>query len=175
MIPRPNQRRGVTLVELLAAMATMTIIMGVGAALLTMLLKLSDSGHEHAEGQAALARAARTFREDVRNASEVSGCEAGKASDRLVLTSGDWGVAYSVAKTGLVRVEWIADVVLEQETMPMSGPSRFERPDEPGPPVVTLLLERADRAGARTPAKPLRIDAALGASTRFRTSGGTSR
>lgn len=177
MRPRGSRRRGVTLVELLAAMTTLTIILGLGAALLTMLLKLTDSGHEHAEAEAAVARVARLFREDVRNAEEVSGCEPGKASGRIRLTSGDWGVEYSASKTALLRVEWIADVLLEQErvTLPVSEPPRFERPGEGPPAMVALVLERSKRKEASPAAKPLRIEAALGASRRFRSEGGTTR
>lgn len=169
---RSKARAGLTLIEVVTAMTVMTIVMGLCVALITMLLKLSDSGTRHASDEAALMRVARLFREDVRAASEVVPKGGGK---RLVLRSFDGGeVEYSASRDGLWRVASWGDDTVKEERLPLPPTSspRFEA----GRKVVALLIDRRQRT-ATDGAKPrvLRIEAAPGAHERFTAKGGDPR
>ncbi len=169
---RANTRAGLTLIEVVTAMTVMTTVLGLSVALIAMLLKLSDSGHRHASDEAALMRAARLFREDVRAAAQAVPEGGGK---RLWLGSVDGGsVEYSASREGLMRVAMWDDDVIKQERLPLPPKSspRFEVDRN----VVALLLDRR-QPGSTDRARPrvLRIEAAPGARERFTASGGGTR
>jgi type II secretory pathway component PulJ len=169
---RTRNRAGFSIVEAMAAMTVITIVMGVCLALVTMLLKLPDAAHQHATDEAARSRVARLFREDVRAASRVVSKDQGK---RLSLRSGDGvSVEYAASGEGLSRVAWLGDQVAKEERLPLPPRSaaRFEFRDG----VVALLLDRrAVRGDDSAKSRVLRVEAAVGASLRFRPRGETSR
>ena len=173
---RPKSRRGITLVELLAAMATLTIVLGLAVALITMLLKLSASGQDGMANDLALARVSRLFREDVRAAGEVRQVAAGTPSKRLSLVSGESSVEYWANGDRIDRSEWEAGELVKQERLtllPSSSP-RFERRTEPGRTVVVLVIDRSAKTPGGSKLREYRVEATAGASLRFE-SGGPSR
>ena len=179
-ITRPaRRRRGITLVELMAAMTTLTIILAVCAALMTMLMRLDGSGRDHVANEATLARLARAFRADVREADRVEPLAAGKPSNGLSLADGaSHSVEYAIVKGAVVRREWWDDVVVAQErfTLPASASPRFERLPGDGPAILALVLDRRSaKAVGEAATHPYRIEAASGAARRFSAKEGPSR
>ncbi len=172
-------RRGFSLVEMLAVMATLSLVLGLCVALLEMLLRLNASGREHIENEAAIARMSRVFREDVRDAGEIARCPLGGQSTALslVVPGGDL-VEYQVIKDALVRKEWRRDEILAQERfrLPASSYGRFERHGENEQAVVSLVIDRRSKQGpVDANAHTFRIEATPGATRRFDEQGGEKR
>ncbi len=167
------RRRGLTLVELLAAFSTLTIVLAMCVALMTMLLKLSVSGRDGLANDVAIARLARLFREDVRWAREVRRVDEGKPSQRIALISNEMAVEYSANGDRLERIEWDGDELVQQErlTLPKSSSPRFERRTDSERGVVVLVLDRAAKSPGVAKVREFRIEATTGAAHRFEAGG----
>jgi prepilin-type N-terminal cleavage/methylation domain-containing protein len=175
---RTAVRPGFTMVEVMASLAALTIVMGVCAALITMLFNLSDSGEKHAAQELAIARAARTFRHDVHVADAVETRPSGKPSTVLSLLLKDGSsIEYTAERGSIVRVETDGVMIVTQDRLflPEKSSPRFERHKEGDRIFLTLVF---DRRGAKTDdphaVRSFRVDAALGADSRFDRDGGTS-
>ena len=174
---RTAGRRGFTLVEIMASLAALTMVMGVCAALLAMLFNLSDSGEKHAAQELAIARAARTFRHDVHAADGVETRPSGKPSPGISLLLKDGSaIEYTAERDAIVRVETVGTTVVSQDRLilPQKASPRFERRKEGDRTFLTLVF---NRRGAKTDSplavRSFRVDAALGADSRFDRDGGT--
>ena len=167
-----GRRRGITLVEMLAAMAALLIVMGVVATLITALLGIESSGRDHAESEAQLARVAHFVRADVRAATVAQIAADPNAISRLTLKQGESGVTveYRLDQGDLIRVESAGKATKKQERFrlpPRSSP-RFERIDPSGRPFVALVVDRRSRQrGGGSVVRPFRVEASLGADARF--------
>jgi hypothetical protein len=173
-------RRGYSLVEMLAVMASMTVVMGLCVVLLELVLKLDTSGREHVDNEATIARLGRVFRGDVRGASEVARCDPGKDSSALALreSAGDRAVEYLVLKDRIVRAEWVAGELLKQEQflLPPRSSARFARRDPAGLARVALVFERRGKKGdGRVTVHEQWIEASPGSAGRFSPAAEASR
>ena len=180
MIARNRKpQRGYSLVEMLAVMATMTLVLGLCVALLEMILKLHSSGMQHIENEAAIARMARVFRNDVRSATEVTRCAIGKNSTTLGLSiGGESVIEYQVIKDSLLRSEWREDELVGQEQfrLPKTSSARFEHRESGGLDRVALVLERRGKTGqGEARSRPFQVEATRGANFRFELAGETTR
>ena len=169
MILRPKPR-GVTLVELMAAMATLTIVLALCAALVMMLLRVSTSGGDHMAEEAVIARAARLFRADVREAVAFRAGGPEDAASDLALDFGDGsGVEYAIASDSLIRVVHAGDFPITRDVLdlPKGSSPRFavDVPDPRG--LVRLLLNRSARSQGKAIVREMRIEAVLGSNHRF--------
>lgn len=171
----PGRRsRGLTLVELMAAFATLTLVLGVCAALITMLLKLSGTSRDHIADEIALARIARLFREDVRLASKCDMTSTRQPARRITLSTGPFVVEYALSRTGLTRTMQRDDEPLKYELLrlpPTASAMRFERQSADGADMIGLVLTRQAKSKGGAISHEFRIEAAAGASGRFQTRG----
>ncbi len=179
LTPKFRRRNGLTLVEIVAAMATMTMVLGVSIALLTVLFKLSDSGRKHAADEFAIARAARLFRQDLRSADSIETRPSGKPSPSLTLQL-DEGlmIEYLAERDGLLRIESCDGAIVEQEhlSLPDWSSPRFERRNENGLTFVTFVFDRRpSKTSPKLANREFRIEATVGADSRFDQTGGTTR
>lgn len=168
---RHRERRGVSLVEIMAAMTVLTVVLGLTVALLEMLLRLNTAGGEHAAHEATIARLGRAFRRDVRDADLVSRCDEGGTSGTLTLGHSGRApiVEYQIRKAEVVRVEWDGDEIVKQEryALPLNSAPRFERPVPKDRHVLALVVNRRARKTETGVVHPMRIEASLGAARRF--------
>ena len=95
---RPG-RRGFSLVEMLAAMSTGIILLGLATALIASLMKLDRAGRARLVEESRLDRLAHAFRADVRAATGVSP-GAGPAAVQLILPGGFVGVPRPARRRG---------------------------------------------------------------------------
>lgn len=167
-----RKRRGITLIELLVVLASMTFVLGVCVALMTMLLKLSDSAERHTALEVSIAKLARAFRDDVRSAEEVNLQTKGRELAYAAWLSGDGTtVEYTVASDAIYRSETLGDAMVGREEFPLPAKSfpRFERIEREGRVFVAVVF---DRRGAKSESslaiRLFRIEAALGENSRFR-------
>lgn len=175
-IARRRRPRGLTLVELMAALATLTMVLGVCASLVAMLLKFAASGRDHARDEAAVARFARLFREDVRGADDVYLEPTSGPATRLELsTGGEYIVAYVGTRTGVVRTEGTRSEMLKSESihLPTKTVLRFERQSIAGGEVISAVLTRKARSPGGAKPHDFRIDASFNAHSRFSPKGAT--
>ena len=166
----PRKRQGVTLVEMMAAMATLTIVLALCAAMVMMLLRVSTSGGDHMADEAVIARAARLFRADVREAVAFRAGGPEDAASDLALDFGDGsGVDYAIARDSLIRVVHAGDFPITQDVidLPKGSSPRFAvgAPDLRG--HMGLLLNRSARSPAGAIVREMRIEAILGSNHRF--------
>lgn len=175
---RTVRRRGFTLVEIMAALAAFTIVAGVCASLMAMLFELSDSGEKHAAQEMAIARAARTFRHDVHEADAVETRSSGKPSTLISLRQKDGSsIEYTADRDSLVRVETAGNTVVSQDrlSLPEKASPQFERREEGNRVFLTLVFNRRGaKSDSPLAVRVFRVDATLGADSRFDRDGGTS-
>ncbi|MDB5351530.1 MAG: hypothetical protein JWN86_2777 [Planctomycetota bacterium] len=170
--PGRTPRRGYTLVEMLAVMATLTLILGLCVALMELLLKLNTSGKDHVETEARLSRSARIFRDDVHEAGEIKRCEPGTSSTTIELVRPDHDrvVEYQWIKNDLVRNEWSAGEIVKRERFPLpaQASAHFEHRSDGGRSVAAYVVHRRGKQ-ASGPAvdHAFRIEAMVGAAFRF--------
>jgi type II secretory pathway pseudopilin PulG len=166
-----TRRRGFTLIELMAVVTTTAIVMAVSAVLVHSLLRIDRDSRARAVEDMALAKMARAFRADVREAVGVKEDEAPEGSPSpltLALPDGR-SVAYRMGKGGLVRTRKAGDEAAGTETyrLPRRSSVRWHIEPEGEPRAVGLVLLRRDGEGREGPSEFLRIEAMLGRDHRF--------
>jgi len=156
MSGKTARRGGFTLVEMLAAISTGVILLGLATMLIAALVKLDKAGRARLAEESHLDRLARAFRADV-HAPTGLGPGAGPAALTLTLPEGR-AVAYRAVAGAVIRVRVVgADRREDRYPLPARSTARFD----PGRDAVGLFVDRAPgRAG-------LRIDAVLGSDHRF--------
>ncbi len=158
-------RGGYSLVEMLVAMFVLTTFLGLGVALIELMLKLGDGGQRTVETVQVASRLARFLRDDVRAADRVE-LPAGAAPPYRELTligPGALRVRYVVEKGTLVRERRDGDAPGPVERFVLPRPSaRFELEPAESPRFVGFVMDR--RPGTRRgPSQDFRIEARLSA------------
>jgi prepilin-type N-terminal cleavage/methylation domain-containing protein len=166
--------RGFTLVEVLLAMGALTIVLGLCAGLLHVLLRLDRTGRDYVTETASVGRLARQFRTDVHAASESRALDPDQTQPaRLKLTlPDDRTIVYEARPRIFRRTERRRGAVERQETysLPFCRAGQFVVKRDQGRLWVQLRLcrgaEPAGRGGAGILRHDLQIDALAGKDTR---------
>ncbi len=175
-----NRRRGVSLIEMIAAMGIGAVMMGVAVSLLYTLLRTEGSGREHLRHSSVLGRLADQFRRDVHEAKSVGDLSDGEetvggVSDgegrQFELAPGRT-VTYRLEPGTLVRSEQVDGEVQRRESfaLPPGTTASIRIQAGTDPTIVSLMItpvaEPARQPGRRT----ARIDAVLARDRRFTSS-----
>jgi hypothetical protein len=168
MIASRRARRGYALVEIVLAIGTVAIVLGLCAGLLHVLLKLDRTGRSHVAETATIGRLARQFRQDVHAAATA---KPGPRGENLELRlPDDHTIVYETHERALTRVDQEGATPRRRETysLPSCPASGFEVSERDGKVWVRARLRRGlhdlaieavagrdrDRDRARREAKP---------------------
>ncbi len=170
-----NRRRGATLVEVMAMMAVLLIVMAMVALLIETLLKVETSGRQAIGAEGVISRVSGAFRKDVR---AFPRAELAGTTFSLLGDPANRSVEYTIETDAVLRQEFAGKTLVRREKFALSKRSapRFERFESSGKPLWSLVFDRRARKGERESiARPLRVEAALGADLRFAPGGEGSR
>ena len=155
--PRP----GFALIELLTTIAVLTILLGMAAGLIKLLLKLDQSGREAIVTASDQARLARTWRDDAHHAASANPLKID--GDRLVFPGLEGQtIAYSIRPHDVLRELSRGDKVQRRELYrrPLHTAVRFETSTEAGRPLASIIFQPDS---TRNPTgRSERIDAEVG-------------
>jgi hypothetical protein len=168
-----TRRAGASLIELMAVIAATSVLIGLSAGLLRLLMDVERSGDEHLARGMSLGQLGRQFRDDVRAATGVvqrEGDEPLKNGITLSLKDGQ-SVEYQVGEQSVVRFHRSSprDTQREVFQLPTGVRARLEtRPrDDDGREWATLIVSRqSSRTGGE-----YRVEAVVGGDHRFETKG----
>jgi hypothetical protein len=164
-----RQRRGITLIEVLALVTGAAIMLGLCAVTIQLLLRLHADSQAKVSSTLVLERLARQLRDDA-HASERASLDTGvakakdprpsltlapKTSESIRYVVGDHVVARDETKNGN-RIRH------ESYSLERDQTARFELFDESGHRMVRLLVTREPGTNRAEPPKPLEVVAALG-------------
>ena len=161
---RIARRRGAFLIEMLVTITVLTVLLGLGAGLLHILLRLDQKGREALDVAADQARFVATFRADVHAATTDPAPVV--AADHLTLTDSQAGrIEYTIRPRDLLREVHQGDKPRQREVYRLAQrtQARFGTTREAGRPWVTLQLDPPTRGGGRS----LRIEAEVGRAARW--------
>jgi type II secretory pathway component PulJ len=155
-----SSRRGFTIVEVLLVVGAVSLVLGLCAGLLHVLLRLDRTGRAHLVETTTVGRLARQFRQDVHAATRakpVAGAD-GPLSNLELAFPEDRIVAYEAREHALVRTQNHGAEVERRETytLPFRREPRFLVRDDEGKVWVSLRLPRG--AESDTGPKSLRHD-----------------
>ena len=162
-----TDRRGFSLLEMLVAVTVGSVLMGIGVAILTLLLRLDRTGREHAHRAVVLGRLAEQFRDDVHAA--LRPMPAGtdhRAPWRLDLGP-DRTVSYRITPESVERDETAPGKPVRHESYPLPEgcAARVSLSADRTAQVASLIVAPA---GTPSPTShQLRVDAVLGRDRRF--------
>ena len=137
------RRRGVFLIEMLVTITVLMVLLGLGASLLHLVLRLDQAGRDAFDIAADQARLGQTFRQDVRQASAEPAPDLGPDHLALILPD-DRRVDYSIRPHDLLREVRDGAKVRQREVYrrPARSSARFERLSEAGRPLIALIIDR---------------------------------
>jgi len=159
----PSRRRGFSLVELLTTITVLTILLGLCAGLIRVLLTLDQSGRDAMAIASDQVRLSRTFRDDVHRS--LLNVPPTIQPDRLTLSLPDDSLAdYTVRPSDVLRVLRQGGKVRRREMyrLPRRNTVRFESSVEAGRPMITLQLHSEPGQTPGTFEPDERTDAELG-------------
>jgi len=164
----PRARRGITIIEVLIAVTGVTMILGLCAVSIQLLMKLSGDGVSRYGAAVALERLARQIREDAHSSESTRLVNDQKPDNKagslqLTLTP-DHSVAYESQNGAVVRTESAAGKVVRHErySLPAGGTARFELRAEGSSRLVALIMTRSPGKSQTEPARPLEVLAHIG-------------
>jgi prepilin-type N-terminal cleavage/methylation domain-containing protein len=167
---RRSARRGYSLIEMLAAIAVLTVVLGASTALIDRLLKLDRSARAHRDDWATAGRLARAFRGDAHAAAFAltpPGAERSAAELRLRGPSGH-DVVYEFDQGTITRLELVEGLPARGETFRLPGRlGHFELRHEGSRGLVALDLAWPTGRPELGVARSFRVVAALGLDHRF--------
>ena len=147
--PRRAYPAGVSLIEMVLLIASITVILSACGTFLHLLMKLDRAGRDAMRDSNSVARLARQFRGDVRAAAaaKVVEPEADRPGRLELTTEGRPTVTYRVESGSLLRTESDGAKVYRREAYLVEhlDPPRFE--SVAGGRLVLTLPRRADAAG----------------------------
>lgn len=159
------KRRGTSLLEMMTVITLVTLVMALGATLLTSLVRLQRQVASDLAQRNALSRLAARFRQDAHAASEVQ-----QAQQSLQFTMGQkQRIEYALDGPSMRRLVWEEDQLRHRESFefPAESSIRLEiQESEPRHnPLARIVLGQRDaaepRPGQMIPL-PARIEAAVG-------------
>ncbi len=172
-----QQRRGVTLVEMLVVISTMSVIMGLGITTIFLMMRAEGSGAKTLVDSMTYARMANSFRQDVHAAHDVQ--LVADAADKHSLSlrmSQTEQVTYQIDDENVVRIAKTNDKVdhLEQFRLPNVKAGFELHPHQTAGEgaLIELVLTRrhsaaTDQHEAVLPTREYRIKALIGRDHRF--------
>jgi prepilin-type N-terminal cleavage/methylation domain-containing protein len=162
-------RRGFTLIEMLAALTIGSVVLGISVSMLALLLRVERLGREHVQQDGVTVRLAEQFRDDAHAALPPAPTDArNKGPWRFVLAS-DRTVTYRALPEAVDREEAVAGkrVRYESYTLPAGWAARVLVAADGKPPLASLIVTSTETP-RRTDGE-VRIDAVLGRDQRFTT------
>jgi len=162
-----NRRRGTTLIEVIVALTAGSVILGVAAAMLCLLLRTQSVSRDHVHQGTVLSRLSEQFRHDVLAATAVDGREAN--SWEFTMTP-ERTVSYRAESETLVREETADGEPTRQQrfSLPPGTAPSIESEGSPSATIVSLIVAPAADDRQRPAARIARFDARLGGDHRFR-------
>ena len=139
----PPSRRGFSLVELLTTITVLTILLGLCAGLIRVLLRLDQSGRDAMTIASDQVRLSRTFRDDAHRSTSPTPLTI--RPDHLTLNLPDDSQAdYTLRPSDVLRELHQGGKVRRREVyrLPRRGSVRFESSTEAGRPMISLHLHR---------------------------------
>ena len=173
-----QQRRGVTLVEMLVVISTMSVIMALGITTIFLMMRAEGSGAKALVDSMTYARMANSFRQDVHAARDiqlVADAPDKPNSLRLRLSQTEQ-VTYQIDDENVIRITKTNDKVdhLEQFRLPnvKAGFELHGNQTAGNSTLIELVLTRrhaaaTDQHEAVLPTREYRIKALLGSDHRF--------
>lgn len=156
-------RRGFTLVELLAVVASMTVLLGVCVALVQALMKVERTGRNYVAEGSTFARLMHDFKRDAHAAVRVDPqSEAGKPMKEIAFLGPDGERAtYRAFDAGVELIVAKSKDAVRQERFALSlyGRPEFEVEEVEGRKLVSLTFHGPAPVSKRESVPPLRIDA----------------
>ena len=170
-----HRRQGVSLIEALVVMATMSVITTLAATTIVLMMRAEGSGTKSVAASITLSRLATDFRRDVRAAESFEISDEKPAELKLQLAGQD--VTYKAEAHTLVRAVTTDGETKSSETYVLAaGEARFEtigNHNSGEAPLIALvhrrlLAQKSGNKGADAPTREYRIVAGLGIDQRFR-------
>jgi prepilin-type N-terminal cleavage/methylation domain-containing protein len=155
-------RRGYSLIELVVVMTIATVIVGLAAAMLHLLLRTERNGRQQMHRSAALARLADQFRDDVRAAARQLVPDDANPSCWTFEMEAGRNVQYRAQAGQIERVETLGGQIERRESyaLPPDAAVWIATPGDSKPPVATLIVKDTSN-------REIRIAAVLGKDHRF--------
>jgi hypothetical protein len=159
--PRPT-RRAYALIEVVLAISSIAIVLGLCTGLLHVLLRLDRTARDHLVETATIDRLARQFRQDVHAAREAraGADEAGRAANLDLTLAPDHTIVYDARERLLARTEHHGATVARRETyaLPFCREGRFLVRNTDGQVWVSLALRRGTAGPNDVSPRDLRHD-----------------
>ena len=171
-------RRGITLIEVLIVVTGVTMMLGLCAVSIQLLMRLNGDGVSRYGTAVALERLARQMRADAHSSEsgqlDVDPKADGKPASLRLTLNPDHMVTYQSQEGAVVRTESAAGKVVRRESysLPAGGAARFLLREEGPSRLVALVVTRGPGKSQTEPPRPLEVVAQIG-KDRLRTSGKT--
>ncbi len=162
MIDRnPAPRRGVTLIEMLVVMTGLSVILGLCAMTIQLLLRVSSDAQSRRSHSAALGRLAEQFREDVHSCDEA---QLGPAAGLRLTRGRQVAITYEARGGWVDRVESSEGGVSRREAYGLGrgGSAVFGRRDDGPRRFLALVTSHGARPGRPDPPHFIEVLALLG-------------
>jgi len=160
IVGNPQNRRGVTLIELMVVISVLAVLMGLCAVTIQLLLRVGSDTQARRSAAAALDRLAEQFREDVHLCDDVQIRPAGV---RLRLTP-RVAVDYEVRDGRVGRIESTDGQPSRHESYGLgkTNTAVFDRRDDGPRRFLALVVSHKGRAGQPEPPHPIEVLALIG-------------
>jgi hypothetical protein len=166
---RPRRaRRGITIIEVLIVVTAVTMMLGLCAVSIQLLMRLSGDGVSRYGAAVALERLSRQIRDDAHSSDsgqiDVDRKADGKPWSLLLTLAPDHSVAYQSQEGAVVRTESAAGKVVRRESfaLPASGAARFLLREEGPSRLVALVVTRGPGKSQTEPPRSLEVVAQIG-------------
>ena len=159
------RRRGAFLIEILVTITVLAVLLGLGAGLLHIVLRLDQKGREALNVAADQARLIEVFRADVHAATVDPAPQV--AADHLTLAQPESGrIDYTIRTNNLLREVRQGDQIRHREVYRLSPrtSARFEATSESGRPWVVF---RIDPPTTKASGRGVRVEAEAGRLARW--------
>ena len=166
-----NNRRGLSLIEMVAAIGAISILAGLSVTIIHSLLRVERIERASLVQQATLSRLAQDFHRDARAAIgvEPSGDDSPPLEKIVFKLPADAQVEYVAKGDSIVRTERHAKDVQRTERFKLSpnASARLQTSGKPGQAVVSLMVDRKTGKRGEGSSREFRVDAMLGHDHRF--------
>ncbi len=163
--------RGVTLIEMMVVISVLSVLIGLCAVTIQLLMKVGAEAHVRRESASALGRLAEQFRADAHAAESA---EIRPPSGLRLKVDRGAVIEYAARDGRITRTKTGDGPTPRHETFNLGpdGTLAFDRRDEDGRAFVSLIVGKKSRAGRPAPPKPEEVLALIG---KDRTRGGPAR
>lgn len=166
--PRICSRRGITIIEVLIVITGVSMMLGLCAITLQLLMQLNAEGQARLRGAVGLERLSQQLRDDVhacRSAQLAADDKAPAKPPRLRLTiEPDHSVSYEIGDGNVVRDESRAGKTVRHESysLPRGRVARFEERKEAAHRLLALVVTHVGGKSRTDPPRPLEVVASPG-------------